>query len=186
MNAAALETGSIQQLAHFRGRVLLINVGRAAIAPELDALVTDPAQRFQRFGRIAGEFAPNRVELESNRNGLGRVGREGEGSAQGHAERTAEGRFDKPTTCRLHKGTQVDCFASMMSSFSTYCVQSNAGFNLNFVPLLASTEGLATIDGAGTECIAPLHADAWKPFRRSLSRATKSPGRTSLRKPWTT
>ena len=103
MHATAFETTGIKQLAKVRGGVLLVDIGRAAIAPELDTLVTQLAKRFQRFRRIAGEFTPNRVELESNRNGLRGVGRLEESRAEAHPEGTTEGRFDEPTAWGLHR-----------------------------------------------------------------------------------
>ena len=77
VHAAALQAVAIQQLAQFRRRVFLVNLGRAAVAPELDSLVAELAEGFERARHIALEFPAHRVELEANRDWLSLTGSKG-------------------------------------------------------------------------------------------------------------
>src|SRR5664279_2086812 len=86
---------------------MLVNLGRAAIAPELDSLVAQLAELLQRVRHIAGEFAAHGIELEANRDRLRLAGGKGERAAQGHIESTPKTRFDETATCGLHRELRI-------------------------------------------------------------------------------
>ena len=67
VHAAALQSVVVQHLAELLGAVLLEDLGRAGVAPGLDALVAELAHRFQRAGHVAGEIAADRIKLQSDR-----------------------------------------------------------------------------------------------------------------------
>src|SRR5208337_4572831 len=102
MHAAALQARTVQKPPQFGSRILLIDLWRPAVAPELDRPVADLTKGFECAWHVAGKFAAHSVELETDRDGSRFIRAKEAGPARAHTQSATHPRANELSSCSWH------------------------------------------------------------------------------------